>query len=222
MAKLPPDGGTFSIVAEHYFSADPTSASRTTQRQVVLRGREVTVVTDAGVFSPGRLDLGTSVLLREVPDPPETGVLVDLGCGWGPLSIALALASPKAEVVAVDVNSRARELTALNAQQLGLANVTVMSPEAAVAEFGGRIRTIWSNPPIRIGKPALRQLLTTWLRALAPEGEAFLVVAKNLGADSLHRWLVDEVGAATTRIGSAKGFRVLRANSPAQPQAAAT
>ncbi len=181
---------------------------------MTLRGREVDVLTDTGVFSPGRLDLGTRVLLREVPDPPGIGVLVDLGCGWGPCAIAMAQASPQARVVAVDVNERARELTAGNAVRLGLANLTVMAPDAALAELAGEVAAIWSNPPIRIGKPALHELLRTWLAALSLDGEAHLVVGKNLGADSLHRWLADELAAPTERIASAKGFRVLRVARP--------
>ncbi|HLS49690.1 MAG TPA: methyltransferase [Actinomycetaceae bacterium] len=198
-------------MAEHYFTADPSSAANTSQRRVTLRGQEVEVVTGSGVFSPTRVDPGTSVLLRHVPDPPPEGVLVDLGCGWGPLTIALAQASPEARVLAVDVNARARELTALNAQRLGLANVVTMTPEAALEDHAGEIAALWSNPPIRIGKAALRELLAAWLRALAPDGEAHLVVSKNLGGDSLHRWLDEELGAPTQRVGSAKGFRVLRA-----------
>ena len=69
---------------------------------------------------------------------------------------------------------------------------------------------IWSNPPIRIGKPALHDLLLTWLPRLAADGRAVLVVGKNLGADSLQRWLVEQ-GYPCERLASAKGFRVLEA-----------
>jgi 16S rRNA G1207 methylase RsmC len=73
-----------------------------------------------------------------------------------------------------------------------------------------RFDEIWSNPPIRIGKEPLHALLLTWLPRLAPGGRAVLVVGKNLGADSLQRWL-GEQGYPTTRLASAKGFRVLEA-----------
>ena len=194
---------------EHYFSASPAADGPTRQIDVVLRGRPVQVTTAPGVFSTDRLDPGTRVLLDAVPDPPATGTLVDVGCGWGPITLALALASPQARVVAVDVNERARELTARNAAALGLGNVVVASPEEAAGLVAGGIDELWSNPPIRVGKVALHELLRTWLGRLSPGGRAQLVVGKNLGADSLHRWLETELALATTRLTSAKSFRVL-------------
>ncbi|PFG38430.1 16S rRNA m(2)G 1207 methyltransferase [Georgenia soli] len=194
---------------DHYFSAEPASPGELRALRVRLRGREVSVRVAAGVFSGDRLDLGTRVLLDAVDDPPATGTLVDLGCGWGPLTIAMAQASPEAGVVAVDVNARARDLTARNAATLGLGNVTVLEPAQALDRLGAGIDEIWSNPPIRIGKAALHELLSTWLTRLRPDGRAHLVVQRNLGADSLHRWLAEELGTDVTRTASSKGFRVL-------------
>jgi len=177
---------------------------------VVLAGRELEVVTAGGVFSANRLDLGTRVLLREAPPPPLTGNLLDLGCGWGPLALTLGLLSPAATVWAVDVNQRALELTAENARRAGLPRVRAVSPDGVPA--GLRLDGIWSNPPIRIGKEALHELLLRWLPRLRPGAQAHLVVQRNLGADSLHAWLAGALeGRATVeRAGSAKGYRVLR------------
>jgi 16S rRNA (guanine1207-N2)-methyltransferase len=195
---------------DHYFSADPASPDQMRSLRVRLRGRVVAVQVAAGVFSGDRLDPGTRVLLDAVADPPATGTLVDVGCGWGPLTLAMAMGSPGARVLGVDVNARARDLTVRNAAALGLANVEVMAPEEAVAALpAAGIDEIWSNPPIRIGKTALHELLRTWLGRLAPTGRAHLVVQKNLGADSLHRWLAEELAVDVERTASAKGFRVL-------------
>ncbi|MCK6212329.1 methyltransferase [Georgenia sp. EYE_87] len=196
-------------VPDHYFSAEPASPGELRPLTVRLRGREVTVQVAAGVFSGDRLDLGTRVLLDAVEDPPAAGTLVDVGCGWGPLTIAMAQASPGARVVAVDVNARARDLTARNARALGLDNVTVLPPEEVPALLPEGIDEIWSNPPIRIGKGPLHELLREWLGRLRPDGRAQLVVQRNLGADSLHRWLAEELGTDVVRTASAKGFRVL-------------
>lgn len=196
-------------MSEHYFTAQPASPGETRTLDVVLRGRPVQVRTAPGVFSGDRLDLGTRVLLDAVPDPAPRGTLVDLGCGWGPVTLAMATASPAARVVAVDVNERARDLTARNAAALGLDNVVVAAPEEAAGLVTDGIDELWSNPPIRIGKEALHELLRTWLGRLAPEGRARLVVSKNLGADSLHRWVETELGMPTERLSSSKGFRVL-------------
>jgi 16S rRNA G1207 methylase RsmC len=194
----------------HYFSPDPSAPENRRSRTVTLRGTERDVVTAGSVFSAGGLDKATAILLDEVPDPPANGTHLDLGCGWGPISLALAAAAPDAEVLAVDVNPRALELTAENAASAGLA-VTALTPDDALAHLGpdGRVDTIWSNPPVRVGKQALHDLLDLWLPRLAPGALAHLVVGKNLGADSLHRWLAEDRGWAVDRIASTKGFRVL-------------
>jgi 16S rRNA G1207 methylase RsmC len=196
------------VTEDHYFTAAPASAAERRTIGVVLAGREVEVETAGGVFSPDHVDLGTRVLLRAVPAPPAAGDLVDVGCGWGPLALSLAMMSPGARVWAVDVNERALDLVRRNARRLGLDNVTAVTPEQVPADL--RPTGIWSNPPIRVGKVALHDLLRTWLGRLAPDGEAYLVVQRHLGADSLQAWLRTELGCAAERVASAKGFRVLR------------
>jgi 16S rRNA (guanine1207-N2)-methyltransferase len=200
----------------HYFNAEPEVGARPRTLTVTLAGREVELVSDSGVFSGDRLDLGTRVLLREAPAPPATGDLLDLGCGWGPLTVALALQAPAATVWAVDVNRRALDLAAANAGRLGLAGVRAVLPDEVPDDV--RFAAIWSNPPIRIGKQPLHTLLLRWLPRLEPGGRAFLVVQRHLGADSLHAWLATALPEATggegftvTRAGSAKGYRVLQA-----------
>lgn len=197
---------------QHYFTTSPTTASAERRHCFTIQGQELEVTTAAGVFSADRLDKGTQVLLDHVPTPAHRGNFLDLGCGWGPLALALAQAAPQANVLAVDVNERALELTAKNAQSLGLANVRALPPEDLLDQLrasGARLDLIWSNPPVRIGKQALHELLDTWLGLLADDGEAWLVVGKNLGADSLGRWLSGQ-GYQVAKAASSKGFRVLR------------
>lgn len=200
---------------DHYFSARPASADERRSLRVRLRGHDVDVVTAGGVFSPGRLDLGTQVLLRTVPEPPSSGHLLDLGCGWGPVAIALGLAAPEATVWALDVNERALDLVRRNASALGLSAVRAVT--AADIPDDVRFDVIWSNPPIRIGKPALHEMLATWLPRLATGGSAYLVVQRNLGADSLAGHLAASLGPGLSveRVASAKGFRVLHVHRAA-------
>ena len=193
---------------DHYFSARPAAPDERRTITVELAGRAVDVQTAGGVFSHGHVDLGTRVLLREVPDPPQVGDLLDLGCGWGPLTLTMALLSPGARIWAVDVNERALDLVRVNARRLGLDNVTTALPDEVPGDI--RFAGIWSNPPIRVGKDALHDLLRVWLPRLAPGAQAWLVVGRNLGADPLHRWLSDELHLSVDRAASAKGFRVLR------------
>jgi 16S rRNA G1207 methylase RsmC len=173
---------------------------------VDLGVRHVELATDAGVFSHTGLDPGTAVLLREAPLSVAAGEVLDLGCGYGPIALALAEANPGATVWAVDVNSRALELTAANAARLGAGNVRVCSPDEVPEAT--RFAAVYANPPIRIGKPALHELLARWLARLQPAGVAYLVVARNLGADSLARWLADE-GFGVRRLSAHRGYRVL-------------
>ncbi|WP_342664644.1 class I SAM-dependent methyltransferase [Jonesia quinghaiensis] len=198
-----------------YFDAAPESEDKRRTISVTLAGRHVDVVTSSGVFSPGHVDTGTAVLLRKMVAPPE-GDVVDVGCGWGPIALTMAMMNPEARVWAVDVNPRSVELTAHNAKTLGLSNVNAVLASDIPSEQ--RFKQIWSNPPIRIGKPALHDLLTLWLGRLEVDGDAFMVVQKNLGADSLVAWLNSDQGPSqgnsgllhTSKVGSAKGFRVLR------------
>ena len=196
---------------DHYFTAEPASAADLRPLRVELGGRTLALVTARGVFSPDRVDHGTAVLLRHVPPPPTEGDLLDLGCGWGPLSLTLGLRSPGARVWAVDVNERALDLLRRNTSDLDLANVMASRPDDVPAEV--RFAALWSNPPIRVGKPALHAMLLQWLPRLAPGAPAYLVVQRNLGSDSLQTWLTDQ-GWPATRFASDKGFRVLQVLAP--------
>ena len=197
----------------HYFET-PTGDENRRDIRATIFGRDFTFTCADGVFSGHRLDPGTAVLLRSV-DPPQVTPecpaprLLDLGCGFGPIAVGLAAACPTATVAAIDVNDRALELTRLNAARAGV-EVAVTRPEDVPAD--ARFDEIWSNPPIRVGKAALHDLLTTWLARLVPGGVAYLVIGRNLGGDSLQGWLTDQ-GWPTERLASAKGCRVLRASA---------
>ncbi len=192
---------------DHYFTVQPASDEQRRTLTVPLAGRSVRVQTARGVFSADRLDPGTRVLLDTVPAPPTTGTLLDLGCGWGPLALTMGLLSPGADVYAVDVNERALDLVRRNAAGLGLRRVRACRPDEVPADAA--FTTIWSNPPVRIGKVALHQLLDTWLARLEPGGAAYLVVQRNLGADSVQRWVEAELGMPCERFAAKRGFRVL-------------
>jgi 16S rRNA (guanine1207-N2)-methyltransferase len=200
-------GPAESAPAAHYFSAAPGGAEQRRTITATVWGRELPLLTANGVFAGDQLDRGTAVLLRESQPPQGPVRVLDLGCGYGPIALALAVHAPQAAVDAVDVNERALALCRDNARALGVADrVRVLRPEEVEPER--RYDAIWSNPPIRIGKEALHELLRQWLPRLEPGGTARLVVGKNLGADTLQRWL-GEQGWRCTRAASAKGFRVL-------------
>lgn len=200
-------------VTAHYFSESPGGPFERRRLAVELAGRSVTVSTAGGIFSPDGVDRGTAVLLKHAPDPAPEGHLLDIGCGWGPMALSMALLSPGATVWAVDVNDRSRTLCAENAAALGLENLRVRAPDEVPS--GTRFSTIWSNPPIRVGKDVLHELLELWLPRLDHSGQAQLVVAKKLGADSLLTWIRSMLAAVgddfeADRPLTEKGFRLLR------------
>jgi 16S rRNA G1207 methylase RsmC len=177
---------------------------------VNLNGNKTQVLTAGGIFSPEHIDQGTQVLLAHIEAANPTGTFLDIGCGWGPIALALALHSPKAKIYAIDVNERSLELTKMNACKLGITNIVVCKPEDVPEKI--LFDEIWSNPPIRVGKKVLHEILNLWIKKLAKGGTARLVVQKNLGSDSLHKWLLEEFspGFESTRIDSSKTFRVLK------------
>jgi 16S rRNA G1207 methylase RsmC len=196
------------VTADHYFSADPAAPAKAGTIAFSAAGRDYTLAVASGVFSAGRLDPGTAVLLRKasLPGGEATGAILDLGCGYGPIACVLATEAPAATVWAVDVNARARELTTANAAKLGL-GIRVAAPDEVPGDV--TFAEIWSNPPTHAGKGELHGMLERWLPRLAPDGVAWLVINRNLGGDSLHSWLVG-LGWQVERIASQRGFRVLR------------
>ncbi len=194
---------------DHYFSPAPESELNLRPFTARLVGQTYELVTANGIFSPERIDMGTRVLLDHVPAAPPGGQFLDLGCGWGPLALTLALESPHATVWAVDVNTRALDVVRRNAQKLGLTNINPVTPDDVPDDV--EFTAIWSNPPIRVGKNELHDILQRWL------SDAWLVVQRNLGSDSLQRWIQATMPElTTTRQAISKGYRVLRSRRPAE------
>ena len=190
-----------------YFAPTPGASSAPTVAELRLPDLSLDLVTDRGVFARGRIDAGTKLLLLDGPAPvPTDRHLVDLGAGYGPIALTLATRNPEATVWAVEINERARQLCRTNAETAGLTNIEVVAPTELPDDTP--IDRLWSNPPIRIGKQALHDLLAGWLDRLTPRGSAHLVVQKHLGSDSLQRWL-EASGWPTTRRSSRAGYRLL-------------
>lgn len=196
--------------SDHYFSASPASPENLRVVRVRLAGRDIDVTTAGGVFSPDRVDAGTEVLLANTPPPPPGGHLLDLGSGWGPIALTVAMQSPHATVWAVDVNERALDLVRRNAQSLGLDNVNAVTPDDVPDDV--MFRGIRSNPPIRVGKNELHGLLERWIPRLDERSDGWFVVQRNLGSDSLQRWLAATFanGYSVHRTATGRGYRVLK------------
>lgn len=191
--------------SDHYFAQQPSSPSVPTTHEVQVRKLQFVLAGDRGVFNQGELDWGTRVLIENT-DVPVGEEFLDLGCGGGAIAVALAMLRPTATVWAVDVNERALEVARRTVTLNKLRNIHVVSPQEVPSDL--RFDGIWSNPPIRIGKAALHALLLEWLGRLTPQGCADLVAHKNLGSDSLAKWLTTQ-GFNVDRARSKQGYRIL-------------
>jgi 16S rRNA (guanine1207-N2)-methyltransferase len=195
----------------HYSDPAPVVGSKPRTVHLHVGALALDLQADRGVFASRGIDLGTRVLLREAPAPPAQGDILDLGTGYGPIAVALARQAPGARIWAVDINQRAVELTRANASTAAVANVTACTPDEVPDEV--KFAAIYSNPPVRVGKAALHELLVRWLGRLEAGGRAYLVVQRNLGADSLAAWLATQ-GYEVQRLKSKKGYRILQVASP--------
>lgn len=196
-----------AVSDNHYFNRKPETPSKRQTVEVELAGSNIQVITDKGVFSSAGVDKGTQILLKHTEQVAKSGTVMDLGAGWGAIAIALASSNPDLKILAIEINSRAIELIEANADLLNLKNIKTKQLSQIENES---IDQIWSNPPIRIGKSALHELLIESFTKLKPGGEAFLVVQKHLGADSLSKWLEQEQNHMVQKIDNSKGFRVFR------------
>jgi 16S rRNA (guanine1207-N2)-methyltransferase len=199
----------------HYFDPAPEAASKPRTIYLHVGDLAIELQGDRGVFGSRGIDLGTLTLLKEAPLPPPHGDLLDLGSGYGPIAIALARLSPAARVWAVDVNERALQLTRANAAAAKTPNVVACLPDEVPADV--RFAAIYSNPPVRVGKGPLHDLLQRWLPLLKPGAKAYLVVQRHLGSDSLAAWLAAQ-GFSVQRLKSKKGYRVLSVGAGALQQ----
>ena len=191
---------------DHYYTENPNSAHD--ERRIALRalGNDLTFVTDAGVFSRDGLDRGTEVLLEALP--PLEGRVLDLGCGWGAVGVALGKRYPTLDIVMTDINSRAVELARRNLAENGVTAAVLQGDGFDAVE--GRFDAIVTNPPIRAGKAVIYGLFARARDYLEPDGALYVVIRKQQGAPSALKYLKEIYSQAET-VDRASGFHVLRA-----------
>ncbi|WP_018934202.1 class I SAM-dependent methyltransferase [Gracilibacillus lacisalsi] len=176
---------------DQYFSQSPDVASDPQTWQYLLRGKKFTFTTDNGVFSKNEVDFGSRVLIEAFRVPDIDGPLLDLGCGYGPISIALAAFLPERSVVGVDVNERALSLAEKNAKQNKIANVSFKESDILSNVTGQSFAAILTNPPIRAGKQIVHKMFEEAREALLPNGELWVVIQKKQGAPSAKKKLTE-------------------------------
>jgi 16S rRNA (guanine1207-N2)-methyltransferase len=197
-------------LVEHYYTPSPGAESRPKHWTAVLRGRELRFKTDAGVFSKGEVDFGTRLLIESFrPIGPAGGKLLDAGCGYGPIGLALAAELKGSVVHLVDVNQRALELARENAKINGIGNVRIYASDRldGVGETG--FAAVLTNPPIRAGKRVVEGIFGQSLEKLAPGGELWAVIRRRQGAPSAMEKLREIFGNAEM-VERKKGYCILR------------
>lgn len=173
-------------MSEHYYTENPTSESRPAEAAFTYRGHELRLTTDSGVFSRGELDAGTRILLAALPQA-ISGCILDLGCGWGPVGISVALENPESRVTFSDINLRALELAKQNAGKYGVQGDFIHSD--GFAAIDGVFDAVITNPPIRAGKQTIYQMFADSAAHLLPGGSLYLVIRKQQGAPSAQKYL---------------------------------
>ena len=197
-------------MTEQYYTADPTSESKPVPCAFPYRGHGLSFMTDAGVFSKGELDPGTRLLLDALPD--LTGDVLDVGCGWGAIGIAVAKAYPDCRVTMLDVNRRALALCRDNAAK-NRVTATCLESDGLAAVAGQTFDAIITNPPIRAGKQEIYRMFADAARQLNPGGALYLVIRKQQGADSCVKYL-KTIFETVEKLDKSNGYWVLRASGP--------
>jgi 16S rRNA (guanine1207-N2)-methyltransferase len=200
--------GEVIFMSDHYYSAQPTSGHSFGELELDLRGVLLKMLTDAGVFSKNRLDLGTKLLIKALPLNPNLHTILDLGCGYGPIGLIIAKLLPEAKVYMSDINERAVELAIENAKRNEVTNVIIRSGEGFKPFADQKFDFIVTNPPIRAGKQIIYPLIDQAYQGLHAEGWLAAVIMTKQGAKSLERKMV-EVFGNVTEWEKESGYRVV-------------
>lgn len=195
---------------DQYYTADPSSESRPVPCAFPYRGHGLSFMTDAGVFSKGELDVGSRLLLDALPT--LQGDVLDIGCGWGAIGIAVAKANKQARVTMLDVNRRALGLCQENCLRNGV-TAEILESDGMAAVLGRKFDAIITNPPIRAGKQVIYKMFADAAASLNTEGALYLVIRKQQGAESCVKYL-KTLFNEVEKLDKSAGFWVLKASEP--------
>jgi 16S rRNA (guanine1207-N2)-methyltransferase len=196
-------------MSEHYYSNRPTVEHDEQEFEFELRGQTFKFKTDAGVFSRDRIDYGSVVLIEEM-QIGETDLVLDMGCGYGPIGLVAARLAAKGRVTMADVNERAVALAKSNANRNGIRNVEVVQ-SYLFENLGNReFDVILTNPPIRAGKQTVHQIFEEAYPRLREKGSLWVVIQKKQGAPSAMSKL-EELFSSVEKVAQDKGYWILKA-----------
>lgn len=196
---------------DHYYTPAPGSEHRLGEAVFIYRGERLRFVTDSGVFSRGEIDRGTEILLRALPDALDGDVL-DMGCGYGVIGVAVGKRWPACRVTMADINERACGLARQNAERNGV-RAEVLESDGYALLTKRRFDWILQNPPIRAGKAVMYRMFADAAGRLSGEGSFWLVIRKQQGAASAMAYL-KTLFASVEAVEKKGGYWVLRCSEP--------
>lgn len=196
-------------MTEHYYSRKPNVESSPAKWKSELRGNSFHFKTDRGVFSKKEVDFGSRLLIESFNPGQDVNLLLDIGCGYGPIGLALAKAFPSASVHMVDVNERAILLAKENAAENNVSNAEIYESDRLLGVNEQQFNAILTNPPIRAGKKVVHEILEQSSNHLAKGGELWVVIQKKQGAPSAMEKMAEVFGQVET-VAKSKGYFILR------------
>lgn len=197
-------------MTEHYYSRNTSKKSERKKWSVTLQGKSFAFFSDHAVFSKDGVDFGSRTLVETFTSPEVEGDILDIGCGYGPIGLALASGSPSRSVVMVDVNARALELAKVNAEENGINNVEILESDGAGAVKDRTFAAVVTNPPIRAGKKTVHRIFEEAAYVLKEGGELWVVIQKKQGAPSAETKL-KELFKEVHLIRKNKGYYIFKA-----------
>ena len=198
------------MVTEHYYSKKPTIDSAPQTWNVQLLGESFTFTSDKGVFSKGGVDFGSRLLIEHFKEPKTKGDILDLGCGYGPIGIALASAHKNRHVILSDVNERALHLATQNKDINHIDNISVVNSDGLSDMMDHTFAAIVTNPPVRAGKKLIYTMFRDSWKVLKEQGQLWAVIQKKQGAPSAKAELQHVFGDVII-VARSKGYYILRA-----------
>nr|WP_204343432.1 class I SAM-dependent methyltransferase [Paenibacillus elgii] len=174
-----------------------------------LRGRSFVFWTDAGVFSKKGVDYGSKLLVQTMELSKQAKVL-DVGCGYGPIGLAAAVAAEQGSVTMVDINERAIELAKRNAERNRIANVRILQSDLLAEVMDQTFDAVLTNPPIRAGKETVHRVFEQAHHVLAPGGALWVVIQKKQGAPSAYAKL-ESLYSQVEEVERNKGYWIIKA-----------
>lgn len=197
-------------MTDHYYSRNPEIESNPVHWDFQLRGRKFKFKADQGVFSKKEVDFGSRFLIDLFQMPEVEGPILDVGCGYGPIGLAIASMSNARTVHMIDVNERALELAKENATGNQILNVDIYESDRFENVKETEFAAIVTNPPIRAGKTIVHDILTRSYHHLKSNGELWVVIQKKQGAPSAKAKL-EEIFDEVELVGKNKGYYILKA-----------